>query len=134
MRPVIFAIAARATCTGQGTISTWTLGKSFSATADLAKIRAAIDQDPKAWSKVIGDPCLSEIFGGVSGDGLKRAPKGYDPGHPNIEDLKRKTFFAIRRVPAALARGGDILDRVEASYRAAVPLMRFLSKALGAAF
>ncbi len=104
------------------------------APADLTKIRAAIARDPKAWSKVVGNPQLTATFGGVSGDGLKRAPKGYAPDHPHIEDLKRKTFFVIRRAPAALARGPEILDQVETGFRAAVPLMRFLSKALGAPF
>ncbi len=101
---------------------------------DLNKIRAAIAGDAKAWSKIVGNPDLKETFGGVSGDGLKRAPKGYAPDHPHIEDLKRKTFFVIRRVPAALARKAEILDEVETSFRTAVPIMRFLSKALGAPF
>ena len=103
-------------------------------TADLAKIRAAIDGDPKAWSRVIGNAKLTATFGGVSGDGLKRAPKGYAPDHAHIEDLKRKSFLVIRRAPAALARSPEILDQVEESYRAAVPFMRFISKALGTAF
>ena len=102
--------------------------------ADLNKIRSAIVSDAKAWSRVIGNAQLKTVFEGVSGDGLKRAPKGFDPEHPHVGDLKRKTFFVIRRAPAALARAPEILDEVEANYRAAKPLMRFLSKALGAPF
>ncbi len=101
---------------------------------DLNKIRSAIVADTRAWSKVIGDAQLKAVFEGVSGDGLKRAPKGFDPDHPHAEDLKRKTFFVIRRAPAALARAPEILDEVEAGYRAAKPLMRFLCKALGTPF
>lgn len=101
---------------------------------DLNKIRSAIVADAKAWSRVVGDSGLTAVFEGVSGDGLKRAPKGFASDHPHVEDLKRKTFFVMRRAPAAVARAPDILDEVEAGYRAGVPLMRFLCKALGAPF
>lgn len=99
---------------------------------DLKEIRGAIVADAKGWSKVTGDRALVEAFGGVSGDGLKRPPKGFPADHPHVEDLKRQTYFVMREAPAALARTPAILDAVEEAYRAANPLMKFICKALGA--
>ena len=101
---------------------------------DLKSIRTAIVEDAKGWAKVIGDAELLDTFEGIHGEGLKRPPKGFPADHPHLEDLKRKTFFVMRRAPVELARTDALLDEVEAGYRAAKPLMKFLSKALGAAF
>lgn len=101
---------------------------------DLQKIRAAIAGDAKGWDRVVGDAKLVAHFGGISGEGLKRPPRGFPANHPHVEDLKRQTYYVMREAPAALARTPDLLDAVEDSYKAARPLMRFLSKAVGLPF
>ena len=57
-------------------------------------IRAAIDADPERWKKVSRGHAFTKVFR-LAGDSLKRAPKGYDPDHPLIEDLRRKDFIAV---------------------------------------
>src|SRR5262245_41179748 len=60
-------------------------------TVALKKIRSLIVREPDVWqtATACGLPKLPCTIGGES---LKRAPKGFDPDHPLIEDIKRKNF------------------------------------------
>ena len=69
-------------------------------------------------------------FGGVHGDGLKRPPRGYDTDHPCIEDLKRKTFFAMQGCSRELATSPEFINEVTRAFKAASPFMAFLAGAL----
>ncbi len=100
----------------------------------LDKIRHAIAADPAAWGKVVGNRRLVGMFGAVEGDGLIRPPRGFEPDHPMIEDIKRKSFFAMRRVGSKEALAPGFIDDVEAAFRAATPLMRFVCRALDVPF
>src|SRR5437870_4211940 len=51
----------------------------------LSNIRHRIIEKPAEWKKVASK--VSE-----HGDSLKRPPAGFDPAHPLIEDIKRKSF------------------------------------------
>ncbi len=62
----------------------------------LSMIRNAIDDDSKVWKKAIGGS-FGKTFE-LSGDSLKRAPKGFDPEHPMIEDLRRKDFIGVIQI------------------------------------
>ena len=62
----------------------------------LNRIRQSLAEHPTRWKRVIGGKRLSQWFK-LGGESLKRAPRGYDPEHPLIEDLKRKDFIAVTR-------------------------------------
>ncbi len=62
--------------------------------ATLGKIRDAIVENPSAWKRALNRKDFRNMFE-LSGDVLRRAPRGYDPDHPLIEDLKRKDFIGI---------------------------------------
>jgi len=100
----------------------------------LAQIRGAIDADPKGWQRVVGNKRLNDTFGGIAGHTLKRPPKGYAADHRHIEDLKRKSFFAMKHAKPAVAGSADFVDEVADTFRAAQPLMKFVSGALSVPF
>ena len=62
--------------------------------------------------------CLLPDLSRLAGEALKRPPRGYDPEHPLIEDLKRKDFVAITDIPEAEAIRPDFLDRFATVARA----------------
>jgi uncharacterized protein (TIGR02453 family) len=97
----------------------------------LEQIRAAIAARPAAWSRAIGDPALSRYFGGIEGESLKRPPRGVDPDHPHIADLKRKSHYVLKDVAPSRALRPAFLDDVEETFTQASPLMRFLAEAVG---
>ena len=51
------------------------------------------------------------------GQSLKRPPRGYDPDHPLIDDLKRKDFVAVTRFSEAEACAPDFPERFAAIAR-----------------
>ncbi len=96
----------------------------------LALIRQSIDENPGKWRAIRNDPDILSEFGGVQGDGLKTAPKGYAKDHPDIEDLRRKTFFLMKRAPISAIHSRSLIDEVADTYRKAIPFMKFLTNAV----
>jgi len=101
----------------------------------LGKIRDAIVEKTPAWKKARNAKSIIDTFVDLSeGDALTRAPKGYDPDHPMIADLRRKSFFVT--TTATIAEAGDpkFVDRVASAYADAKPVIKFLTEAVGAPF
>ena len=96
----------------------------------LGKIRDAIVEQPERWKKITRNRAFMQRFGAVHGDGLKRPPRGYDADHPYVEDLKRKTFFAVQTASRELATSPEFINEVSRAFKAASPLMAFLANAL----
>ncbi len=99
----------------------------------LAKIRDAIAEDGASWKRAIKGKGFQAHFE-LHGDALKRAPKGYDPGHPLIDDLKRKDFIGVAEFNPIDLERADFLDRYTKTVRAGTPFMKFLTKAVGVAW
>lgn len=95
----------------------------------LARIREAICDNPSEWGKLKAVKSVRER-GGIAGDALKRPPRGFDPDHPHIEDLKRKSFYVMTEAPVDLAHGESLVPEVLAGFRAAARLNRFITHAL----
>jgi uncharacterized protein (TIGR02453 family) len=96
----------------------------------LAKIRDAIVADPTGWKKIVSDP-RSRAAVANTGESLKRAPQGYDPDHPLVEDLKRKSYtWHVRFSEAEVCAPGFAESFLEAC-KMADPFDRFLARALG---
>lgn len=96
----------------------------------LGDVRQAIVDDPEGWKKVSRGAAFKKRFGGLQGESLKRAPRGFDAEHPLIDDLKRKSFFAMQTVDAAEIEKPTFVKTVAASLKASAPLMEFLCDAL----
>lgn len=99
----------------------------------LAGFREAIVEHPDRWRAALGDPVFARHHK-LAGESLKRAPRGFDPEHPLVEDLKRKDFMCIEDFTQAAACKAEFIDRVEASFRAAGPFVKFLTEAVGQEF
>ena len=95
----------------------------------LAAIRDAIVEDPAAWKRSRNAKRFRERFE-LSGDKLKRPPRGYPADHPLVEDLKRKDFIGVSEFHIGDTGDGLFIDRVAADFGAAKPLMKFLCSAL----
>lgn len=99
----------------------------------LHQIRGAIVTETKDWLKAKFDKDFSDLYE-LGGESLKRAPQGYEPDHPQIEDLKRKDYIAHIVFSEREACSPDFLDRYAELSRRAGPFMRFLTVALGLAW
>jgi len=94
----------------------------------LAKIRDAIVAHPRSWKRAVSGKKFKALCA-LGGDSLERPPRGYDPEHPLLEDLKRKDFVCWTDFNQAQAGAPDFLARFTAAGRAAAPFMEFLTRA-----
>ena len=99
-------------------------------TPTLNKIRDAIVENPDRWQQIVTDESFGARFE-LSGDSLKRAPKGYDLDHPLIEDIKRKDFIAGTPFTEATVCAPDFIDRFTEVCRIGAPFVEFLTTAIG---
>ncbi len=100
----------------------------------LLKIRERIASKPSLWRKVVEDKGFAKRFGSVEGEQLTRAPKGFDPSHAFIADIRRKSFVAGVDSTARAARDSRLVPDVADSFAALSPLMKFLCDAVGVRF
>lgn len=96
----------------------------------LFKIRTAIAENPDEWSKLNKNKTIKQRFGQIKGDKLKRPPRGFDKDHSQIEALKQKSFFVMQQFDPALALTPKFITEVEKVFKAASPMMEFLTKAV----
>ncbi len=90
----------------------------------LQAIRQRIADGPSEWSKARGNLDPSE-------ETLKRPPRGFDPDHPMIEDIKRKSFTSSVRITDKQVTGPNLMKTFVRSCQGIAPLMRFLAGAAG---
>jgi uncharacterized protein (TIGR02453 family) len=91
-----------------------------------AKVRRFIVDHPARWKRIV----RGKKFPPMSGDSLKRPPRGFDAEHPLIEDLKRKDFVTMVELDERTACSPDFLDRYVEMCRTSAPLVRFLTESL----
>ncbi len=68
------------------------------------------------------------------GDTLKRPPAGFDPAHPLIEDIKRKSFTGGSGVTDKQVVSGDFMNVFINACKDIAPLMKFLAAAGGSSW
>jgi len=100
----------------------------------LFKIRTAIVEKEKQWDKIKKNKTLIKYFDDVSGDGLKRPPRGFDAEHRFINDLKRKSFFVMRSVDPDMILRPEFITEVNKTFKAASPFVEFITNALDLSF
>lgn len=100
----------------------------------LILIREAIRDEAKAWEKIKTSAPFKKRFDGIKGDGLMRPPRGFDKDDPQIEDIKRKSFFAMAQSTSAKTKKTSFVDDVEATLKDAKPFVGFLCKSLDVPF
>ena len=110
----------------------------FSSARDYGIRRVTTWQNQKLDSDASGAMEAGDVATGISRDLPSRPatscngrPKGYDPEHPLIEDLKRKDFVTITDLSEKQACAAAFMDAFVASSKAAAPFMRFLTESLG---
>lgn len=94
----------------------------------LKRIRAFLADNPAAWKRATQSKAFREHFT-FWGESLTRPPRGFDPEHELIEDLKRKDFAAGEQFDEALARSAELLPFMLASYKRLAPMIDYLCAA-----
>lgn len=96
----------------------------------LEGVRDGIVADPAGWKRVRDGKAFRRRWD-LAGEFLKRAPRGYDPEHPMIDDLRRKDHIAVADLDASALTSPEFLETLVDRFRAAKPYMAFQAQALG---
>lgn len=100
--------------------------------ATLRRIRTHLDDNRAAWKRVRN----AEWFKAwdLHGASLKRAPRGWDPDHPLIEDLRRTSWALMRPATEEEATSEGFLDLFIERCAETKPFLRFLCRAIDVPF
>ena len=99
----------------------------------LRGIRNRIAAKPAEWKRIIADPKFKRQFD-FGGETLTRPPRGFDKDHECIEDIKRKSFIAVKHMPVEDCLSPKFQAKVETAFKTGTPYMQFLCKAVGVPF
>jgi uncharacterized protein (TIGR02453 family) len=69
-------------------------------------------------------------FEELSGDTMTRVPRGYPADHPAAAFLKYRQFYGGAEFPATLAHSREFYPTLVATFKALMPLVRFLNEPL----
>ena len=97
--------------------------------ATLKKIRDFLADNPAAWKKAVHSTAYRRRFE-FWGEALSRPPRGFDPEHELIEDLKRKNFAAGTGFLDAIAQSEELLPTVVDTFKRVAPMIDYLCAAL----
>lgn len=96
--------------------------------AQLERFRQSIDQHPDEFLRAVSGPDFVRIFGRLSGERLKTAPKGYEKDHPHLDLLQLKQITALRPLSDAEALSPDFASQVIEACRALRPFLDFVAR------
>ncbi len=99
----------------------------------LRGIREAIADKPESWQAVLEEPGFRDTWE-PGGESLKRAPKGFAPDHPAVDELKRKDFISMSRLEPGEVMGPGFVELVAERFGRASGYMGFLCAAIGQPF
>lgn len=92
--------------------------------ATLGNVRLHMDENQSEWKKLSKN--LTAKGYELQGDSLKKAPRGYDPEHALIDDLKRKDFIAVQNLKSATVTEKDFVKQSAALFASTKSLIRFI--------
>ena len=115
-------------------------GKSFAGggiwmpmAPELKKIRQEIDYGFKEFQEIIGNKNFKlhyKVLEDSKDIKLTNLPRGYEKDNPAAEFLKLKSFLATKNIADKELTQSSLVSNTLKSYKALLPLVKFLNKAL----
>lgn len=97
---------------------------------DLLRIRKEIALDDSELREIITNPVFVQAFGGLVGEELKTAPKGFDKEHPAIDLLRKKQFLVMRSFTDEEMIQPGFIKEVIQTFEAMKPFFDYMSEVL----
>jgi uncharacterized protein (TIGR02453 family) len=98
--------------------------------SDLKKIREEIDYNTSEFLDIIESKDFKNTFQLSQEDKLKKAPKGYETDHPQIEILKLKSFIATFPIKDEEFFKPEIVNKLKNAFKSVYPFIVFLRNAV----
>ncbi len=95
----------------------------------LKTIREFLADNPAAWKKAARSAPFRRRFE-FWGERLSRPPRGFDPEHELIEDIKRKSFAAGASIADSIVTSDELLPAVVDTFKRIAPMIDYLCASL----
>lgn len=102
-------------------------------TPEARRLREAIVAAPERWRKAAHAGAFAKRFT-LGGEQLARPPRGFDPDHPFVDDLRRKDFMATIQLSDEAVLASDFPSEFLRGCRLAAPFVGFLCEGLDLPF
>lgn len=100
---------------------------------EMAKVRGAIAASPSKWRDSTSGGEFKRRWE-VTGESLVRAPRGFDPEHPAIDEIKRKDFIAWSHFTDEEICSPNFIDEYTDACYGVSPMVEYLSETIGLSF
>ena len=97
---------------------------------DLYRIRKELETDATDFREVLSKPSLKKSWGGLKGEAVKTAPKGFDKDHPAIDLLRYKQFMLKHSFSDSEALSEDFHISLSQGFRKLRPFFDVMSEIL----
>lgn len=97
---------------------------------DIKLIRDHIAMDDEPLRKVISDPKFIKTFGGLRGEQLKTAPKGFEKDHPSIDLLRYKSMYVFKSFSDKEVTSPDFVENAMSVFLALRPFFDVMTEYL----
>jgi uncharacterized protein (TIGR02453 family) len=93
-------------------------------------VRQHIAEHHEELRRLLADRKTSKLCGELRGDELSRAPKGFDPGHPAIDLIRKKDWIFDTTLDPSIATTPELWAEITSRFRAMHPALEFLNRPL----
>jgi uncharacterized protein (TIGR02453 family) len=97
---------------------------------DLYRIRKELETNAADFRDVLSTPSLKKSWGGLTGESVKTAPKGFDREHPDIDLIRHKQFIFVRSFTDDEVLDSGFPAKVDRCYRGIRPFFDLMSDIL----
>ena len=96
----------------------------------LMAVRSQLAESSQDFEKLVKDRKLQKRMGALQGGELSRAPKGFDPEHPAIDLIKKKSWVFFVELEPEVATSPRLLHEIESRFEVLVPVLEYLNAPL----
>jgi uncharacterized protein (TIGR02453 family) len=97
---------------------------------DLFRIRKELEFDAVELRNLMEDANLKKLWGGLLGDEVKTAPKGFSKEHSNIDLIKKKQFIFIKNFSNQEVLDQNFIHLIDYYFRSIRPFFDYMSNVL----
>jgi uncharacterized protein (TIGR02453 family) len=97
---------------------------------DLFRIRKEFEIDASEFKGLINEKVFKAYWGGLEGDEVKTAPRGFPKDHEDIELIRKKQFVFTRKFKDEEVVSPDFLSEVNDSFRQVRPFFDYMTEVL----
>lgn len=100
-------------------------GAHAPSSGQLSRWRAVIGKDASVVKKIIGKKDFVAAFGGLTGEKLARASRGYPPDHPELELLRLKEIAVMRTLSDKEISSSSVVQSSAAVFKTMKPFLDY---------